>query len=103
MYKLYTERKKVVVIFPVNLDRFSFLSNATNFFNHSLNRLVFFEKNAYVLPVSIGRVPYLQISGMIPRVNIVGTKVSVVSINGAGGSGVFREPSRGWGWGWLEG
>ena len=39
---------KVGVIFPFTRDRFSFISNATNFFIHSLNRFVFSKKCLYI-------------------------------------------------------
>ena len=45
--------------------------------------------------VFFNQVPYMQISDMIPEVNIIGRKVSVMSVNGAVGSGVFWDPSRG--------
>ena len=79
--------KKVGVnIFPFILGCFSFISNATNFFSHSLNRFVL-KKNAYELLVFFNQVPYMQLSYMIPGGNIIGRKVSVASINGAGGWG----------------
>ena len=36
--------------------------------------------------VFFSKVPYMQISDMIPEVNIIGRKVSVMSVNGAVGS-----------------
>ena len=73
--------KKVGVIFPFILDSFYFISNAKNFFIHSLNR---FKKNAFALQVFFNLVPYMQISDMIVGVNIMGGKVSVASFNRAG-------------------
>ena len=58
---------------------FSFISNTTNFFIHSLNRFVL-KKNAYGLLVFFSRVPYMQLSHMISGVNIISRKVSVASI-----------------------
>ena len=44
----------------------------------------------------------MQISVMIPEENTIGVKVGVVSVNGAGGLGVFWDPSRGFrGWSTL--
>ena len=40
-----------------------------------------------MLLVFFNQVPYMQISDMIPEVNIIGRKVSVASVNGAVGSG----------------
>ena len=76
--------KKVGVIFPVILGRFSFASHATSFFIHSLSS---FFLSAYTLLFSFTRVSYLQISDMIPGMNIIDGKVSAASFNGAGGSG----------------
>ena len=79
--------KKIGVnIYPFILGHFSFISNAANFFNHSLNRFVS-KKNAYELLVFFNQVPYMQLSHMITGVNIIGRKVSVASINGVGGGG----------------
>ena len=66
-----------------------------NFFIHSLNRSAFFKKNAYALLVFFNRVPYMQISDMTPGVNKIGGKVSVASVNEAGGSGGVLRPSGG--------
>ena len=54
-----------------------------DFFIHSLNGFVLKKKNAYALLVFINLVPYLQLSHIIPGVNIMGRKVSVASVNGA--------------------
>ena len=61
---------------------------------HSLNRFflfcfVLFFKNGYALLVFCNRIAYMQISDMISGVKIVGRKVSVASVKGAGGLGVF--------------
>ena len=78
-----------VIIFPFIPGRFSFISNATHFFIHSLKRFIL-KKNAYGLLVFFNRVPYMQLSHIITGVNIIGRKVSVASVNGAGGClGVF--------------
>ena len=74
---------------------FSLISNATNFFIHPLNRFVLKKKNAYALLVFLNWVPYMQLSHMIPGVNIIGRKVSVASVNGAGGSGGVLRPQKG--------
>ena len=77
-------------MFPFIPGRLSFLSNATNFFIHSLNRFVL-KQNAYGLLVVFNWVCYMPLSLIIPGVNIISKKVSVASINGAGGSeGVLR-------------
>ena len=59
-----------------------------------LNRFVL-KKNAYGLLVSFNRVPYMQLSHMIPGVNIISRKVIVASVNGAGESGGALRPPRG--------
>ena len=60
---------------PFIPGRFSFISNATNFFIHSLNGFVLKKKkNAYALLVFINLAPYMQLSHMIPGVNIIGRK-----------------------------
>ena len=46
----------------------------------------------YGLLVFFNWVPHMQLSHMIPGVNIIGRKVSVVIINGAGGSGGVLRP-----------
>ena len=77
--------KKVrVIIFPFIPDHFSITGNAINFFIHSSNRFVL-KKNAYALLVFFNRVPYIQLSYMIPGVNIIDRKVNVASVNRAGG------------------
>ena len=58
----------------------------------SLNRFVFvvvffLKKDAYALVVFFNQVPYRQISDMIYGVNMTSRKVSVVSVNRAGGGG----------------
>ena len=73
-----------------SFSHFPFLSNATNFFIH-----YFFKKNAYAQLVFFNQVTYMQILDMISRVNIIGRKVSIASINGAGGSGGIPEPQEG--------
>ena len=47
------------------------------------------KKKTYGLLVFFNWVPYMQLSDMIPGVNIIGRKVSVASVNGAEGLGVF--------------
>ena len=61
----------------------------------SLNRFVFvvvffLKKDAYALVVFFNQVPYRQISDMIYGVNMTSRKVSVVSVNRAGGGGGWR-------------
>ena len=52
---------------------------------------LFWKKNVYKLLVFFNWVPYMQLSHMIPGVNIIGGKLSIVSINRAGRSvGVLR-------------
>ena len=46
-----------------------------NIFIHPLNRFIL-KKNAYTLLVFFSWVPYMQLSHMIPGVNIIGRKVS---------------------------
>ena len=58
-----------------------------------LNRFVFvvvffLKKDAYALVVFFNQVPYRQISDMIYGVNMTSRKVSVVSVNRAGGGGL---------------
>ena len=53
-----------------------------------------FLKNAYTLLVFFNRLPYMQISEMLPRVIIIGGKVSVVNINGFYRSGSVLRPQR---------
>ena len=64
-----------------------------NFLIHSLNRFAL-KKNAYALLVLFNWVPYMQLSHMIPGVNMIGRKVSVASVNVAGGSGGSLRPLR---------
>ena len=52
------------------------------------------EKNAYEVLVFFNPVPYMQPSHMIPGVNIISRKVSVASINKAGGSETPAGPLR---------
>ena len=47
----------------------------------------FLKKDAYALVVFFNQVPYRQISDMIYGVNMTSRKVSVVSVNRAGGGG----------------
>ena len=42
------------------------------------------SSNAYEFLVSFNPVPYMQISGMIPGVNIIGGKVSLARVKGTG-------------------
>ena len=44
------------------------------------------KKNAYALLGFFNLVPYMQLSHMIPGVNLISRKVSVASTNGAGGT-----------------
>ena len=74
-----------VIIFPFIPVHFSFFSNATNFFIHSLNRFFFF--NVYKLLVFFNQAPYMQIPDLNPGLNIIDRKVSIVSINRDGESG----------------
>ena len=54
--------KKVrVIILPLILSRFSLVSDATNFFNHSLICSILKKKTAYTLLVFFNRVAYMQI------------------------------------------
>ena len=65
----------------------------------SLNRFVFvvffLKKDAYALVVFFNQVPYRQISDMIYGVNMTSRKVSVVSVNRAGGGGRCSETPTG--------
>ena len=47
-----------------------------------------------LLMIFFSRVPNMQISNVIPGVNIIARKVSIVGINGAGGSRGVRRPVR---------
>ena len=99
LYWLYKPRE---IIFPFILGRFSFISNATNFFIHSLNRFLWKKKNCLRVARVLQLVPYMQISDMILEVNIISRKVSVASFYRAGGLGVFWEPREGFrGWSTL--
>ena len=77
-----------------SFSHFPFLSNATNFFIHSLKKFVFLKK--YLCTAG-----FLQSSDLYANirhdssVNIIGRKVSIGSINGAGGSGGIPEPQEG--------
>ena len=71
--------------FPFILDQFSFVSNAMNFFIHSLNRFVLYLRVADFLQSGA---LYATITHD-PQVNITDGKVSIVSVNKACGSGVF--------------
>ena len=73
---------------------FFFISNATNFFIHSLNRFVL-KKNAYGLLVFFNWVPYMQLSHMISGVNITDKKVIVASVNRPGRPGGVLRPKQG--------
>ena len=85
LYTLYKARRKsessfshsFLAIFPSLV-----MQQISSFFKQ-----VCFEKNAYGLLVFFNWVPYMQLSHMIPGVNIIGRKVSVASVNGAGESG----------------
>ena len=59
-----------------------------------LNRFAL-KKNAYGSLVFFSQVPYMQLSHMIPGVNMIGRKVSVASVNGAWGSGGVLRSQRG--------
>ena len=48
-----------VIIFPFIISHFSFVSNAKNFFIHSLNRFAF-NKTAYTFLAFFNKVPYMQ-------------------------------------------
>ena len=48
----------------------------------------FLKKDAYAFVVFFNQVPYRQISDMIYGVNMTSRKVSVVSVNRAGGGGL---------------
>ena len=84
-----------VTIFPFLHGRFSLISNATDFFIHSLNGFVLKKKKGCALLVFINLVPYMQLSHIIPGVTIMGRKVSVASVNGARESGGVLRPQ--WG------
>ena len=85
LYTLHKAQRKFEPLFShLFLAVFSLISNATNFFIHPLNRFVLKKKNAYALLVFLNWVPYMQLSHMIPGVNIIGRKVSVASINRVG-------------------
>ena len=72
-------------------------SNATNFFIHPNKQicLFFLKKNALALLVFFNRLPYLQISYMLPRLTVIGGKMSVASIHGTRGSGGVQIPLQG--------
>ena len=55
----------------------------------------FLKKNAYMFLFFFNRVPYMQISGLIPGANIIGRKVNVASINREWGSGSVLRPQQG--------
>ena len=75
------------IIFPFIPGCFSLISNGKNFFVHSLNRFVLKKKILMHWWFSS-----MQLSHMIPGVNIIGRKVSVASVNEAGGSGGSLRP-----------
>ena len=85
LYTLYKARKSQSQHFPFILDQFSFVSNAMNFFIHSLNRFVLYLRVADFLQSGA---LYATITHD-PQVNITDGKVSIVSVNKACGSGVF--------------
>ena len=95
MYTIKSLKKVRVIIFSFIPGYFSFISNAMKFFIHSLNRFVLKKKKAYGLLVFFNWVPYMSLSHMILGVNIIGRKMSVVSINGAGGYGGVLRTQRG--------
>ena len=92
LYTLYKSLKKVgVTIFSFILGRFSFVSNATNFFIHSLNRFILKRKCLHVA----GSFQSVALYATITGVNIIGRKVNVANVNGAGWSGSILRPQRG--------
>ena len=62
-------------------------SRSHHFFIHSLNRFVFFKKKC--LRVAGFRQSGVLYANHVPRVNIIGGTVSVATLNGVGGLGVF--------------
>ena len=86
--------RKSGVIFAFNLGRFPFVIDATIFFIHSLNSFVFKNK-CFCVAGFLQSVPYVQISDMIAGVDIIGGKVSVVSVIGAEGYGDVLTQQRG--------
>ena len=57
LYTLYKAQRMSDFFFLLICSRFSFVSNATNFFIHSLNRFVL-KKGAYLLLVLFNLVPF---------------------------------------------
>ena len=94
---LYALGEVRLTILPFIPDCFSFIINAINFFIYSLNGFVLKKKKkkAYALLVFFNQVPYMQLSHMIPRVNILSRKVILASINRVGGSGGVLRPQQG--------
>ena len=68
------------------------ISNAMNFFIHSLNRFGVEKKMLMRCWISSIKCPIMQLSHMIPGVNIISRKVSVARVNGAWGSGGSLRP-----------
>ena len=56
---LHKAQRKSVFIFPFILSCFPFVSNATSFFIHVLNRFVLKKKTAYTLLVFFSQVAFL--------------------------------------------
>ena len=100
IHSIFKKPKTNVFILHLLTFYFSLISNATNFFIHSLNRFIL-KKNTYALLVFFDWVPYMQLSQMIPGVNIIDRKVSVASVNRAGGSGGVLRPHSGPVWKFL--
>ena len=66
------------------------------FFKHvCLFVCLFVCLNAYAFLVFFNQVPHMQVADMIQGVNTISGKVSVVTVNRAGGSAVLRDPSGG--------
>ena len=92
LYTLYKARRKLessfshsfLAVFPSLV-----MQQISSFFKQ-----VCFEKNAYGLLVFFNWVPCMKQSHKIPEVNIIGRKVSVASVNGAGGCGDVLRPQR---------
>ena len=93
LYTIYKAGRKpesfshsLLVVFPLLV-----MQQISSFFK----QVCFFFKNASALLVSFNRMPYMQMLDKIPGVNIIGAKLSVASINRAGGLGVFWDPNGG--------
>ena len=93
VYTLYKARRKSESSFS-----HSFLATFLSIVMQQISSFILwtgllFFKNLFKLLVFFNRVPYIQISDMIPGVNIIGRKMSTANINRAKGSGSTLEPS----------